>query len=304
MAILVTGATGTIGSKLLRRLAERGAQGVRAGVRSAAGGAVRGAEIERLGVDCVRLDFADPDTFPAAFAGAERVFYVVPQTPDPVALTKAFLRLAKEAGVKHVTKVSGLQCDREPTIAFGRAHRATERAIEESGVAWTFLRPNNFMDNFLTGPHAILAPDARGEIRVPWGDGACSFIAASDIANVAAHVLTDSGERHFGKAYELTGPEALTIARAAEIISSASGRALRYVDVPEDEARGALVRFMAPRVAEMVLEVHRFGREGRTAVVTSDVKDTTGDEPTTFDDFAREHASAWQTRRTDEEAAR
>jgi uncharacterized protein YbjT (DUF2867 family) len=289
--ILVTGATGTVGSKVVRELAGREGALVRAAVRSASAAD----EVRRARATPVEMDFARDALVSAAVEGVDAVFLVTPSLPDPLAACARFLELAKAAGVRRVVKLSALECDREPTIAFGRAHRDVERLIARSGLAWTFLRPNNFMENFLGLRHSAFAPNARGEIRLPWGDAACSFIAADDIAAVASAVLARDG--HEGKTYELTGPEALRLEEIAGALGEATGRTFRYVDVPEDEARQALVAMrLPPPMVEGVLELHALGKAGRAAIVTRTVPELTGRAALTFPVFARAHAATWSGR--------
>jgi uncharacterized protein YbjT (DUF2867 family) len=284
--ILVTGATGTIGSKLVAALAVRDHVSVRAGMRDPARhGAPR--------VTPVECDFERPDTFAGALRGADKLFLLAPGIRDQIGASARLIEAAAAAGVRHVVKLSAMRCDDEPSIAFGRAHREVERLLARTAMAWTFLRPNNFMDNFLGVRHDAFAPDRDGTIALPWGDAACSFVASADIAAVAARVLTEDG--HTGRVYELTGPEALSITQVAAGITQASGRAIRYIDTPEPAVHARLLAArMPPPVADAVLELHALGKAGRAARVTHHVAALTGRLATTFAAFAREHAASWR----------
>jgi uncharacterized protein YbjT (DUF2867 family) len=289
--ILITGATGTVGSKVVKRLAGSSQITVRAACRSAASAE----ELRRLNVTPVDFDFEKPDLVAAALRGVDKLFMVVPAIRDQVGVSTRFLELARAAGVTHVVKQSALECDKEPTIAFGRAHRDVERVLTTSQLAWTFLRPNNFMDNFLGIRHGAFAPDETRAIRLPWGTGACSFIAADDIAAVAAKVLVEDG--HAGKTYELTGPEALRIDQVAELMASATGLPFNYVNVPEEVARRAMLEIrLPPPLIDGVLELHALGRAGRAAVITSAVAEVTGAPARGFAAFAEAAAASWRTR--------
>jgi uncharacterized protein YbjT (DUF2867 family) len=283
--ILVTGATGTVGSEIVRRLAGR------PGVRVLA--ATRTTSAPAEGVEAVAFDYTNADTMAAALRGVDRLFLLAPNLPDQVGASTRLVELAAVARVKHVVKLSALGCDEEPTIAFGRAHRDVERRIMASGLGFTFLRPNNFMNNFLGLRHDLFAPNGRGEIRLPWGEAACSFVAAADIAAVAAAALTEEG--HEGKTYDLTGPEALRLAEVAEIIAAASGRPIRYVDLsPEEMRRELSAGRMPPPLVEAVLELHALGKAGRAAAVTSTIAEVIGRPATTFRAFAAAHATTWK----------
>lgn len=282
--IFVTGATGTIGSQVVSALSKKPDVVVRAGVRSTA----KAAKLKKGNVTPVDFDYERPETF-AALEGVDALFLLTPFTPDQVALGTSLVDAAKKAGVKHIVKLSAIGAEQEPGIQLGRWHRAIEKHIEASGIAWTFLRPNNFMDNFV----GFYPPDKEGVMYLPWGDGACSFIDARDVAAVAATALTESG--HDGKAYVLTGPEAFTIGEAAKSIAEVTGRTVKYVDVPEEAAKGAMAGMGMPAwMVDAMMELHAVDKAGHASVVTSVVKETTGQTPRSFSDFARDHAAKWK----------
>jgi len=288
--ILVTGATGTVGRELVRALADRPEIEIRGAVRALPG------KLASARATPVELDFARPDPFAAALRGVTKVFLLAPSMADPVGALARFIDGARAAGVSHVVQLSGLGCDEEPAIAFGRMHVAIERALAASGIAWTSLRPNNFMDNFLGERHGVFAPTPDGTIALPWGNAACSFIAAADIAAVAAHVLCDAAS-HAGRAYDLTGPAALRLDEVAALMTEASGRTFRYVDTPEHAVRATLLAaHMPPPVVAGVLELHAIGKAGRTARASSALADLLGRPAISFARFARDHASTWRTR--------
>ena len=286
--ILVTGSTGTIGAKLVRALASRPDVQVRAAVRSVAASVASATTYE--------LDFTRAETFAPALRGVDKVFLLAPSIADPVGTSARFIEAAREAGVTHIVKLSALGCDDEPPVAFGSMHLAIERLLAASGVAWTSLRPNNFMDNFLGERHAAFAPRPDGTIALPWGNAACSYIAATDIAEVAAHVLCDRGD-HAGRAYDLTGPDALRLDEVAAQLTAVSGRTFRYIDTPEEAVRAGLIAaHLPPPVVAGVLELHALGKAGRTARISSAVPDLLGRVATSFAAFANQHAASWRTR--------
>jgi uncharacterized protein YbjT (DUF2867 family) len=282
--ILVTGATGNIGAPLCAALAKRGDVKVRAGVHTKAKAAALPA-----GVEAVELDWARPATVAAAIAGAERALLLTPVTDQLAQMARAFVDAARAAKLQQIVKISTIGADAKPGVAMGRWHREVEELVEGSGIAWTHLRPGSYMSNFVQ----YFGPDKEGAIYLPLGDGASSFIDPRDIADVAAAVLTSSG--HAGKGYDLTGPEAITIARAAELIGQASGRAIRYIDVPPEAARGAMLGMGAPAwMVDGLLELYAIMKAGYTAATTDNVKKLTGHPARTFADFARDHAAAWK----------
>src|SRR5438874_517132 len=281
--VLVTGATGTIGRDVAKRLSERGVA-VRAGVRDQAKAR------KQFGADIalVPFDFENEKTFFGAFEGVEKVFLLPPLLPNQLELMNAFVDAAKRAGVRHIVKLSAIGIDDETRPTAVKWHAANEQHIRESGLEFTFLRPNSFMQNFFT-----YFPPRNGALYLPWGNGSASFVDTRDIANVAADVLTRNG--HEGKIYTLTGPATLGIAEVARILSEVTGREFNYVDVPEAAARDAMVQAGVPQwQIELIMELHAVNKQNRWSAVTSDIEKVTGTPPTDFAQFARDHADKFR----------
>ena len=280
--ILVTGATGTIGRDVARQLSGKGVA-VRAGVRDQAK-----AKKELPDIALVPFDFENEKMFSAALEGVEKVFLLPPLLPNQLELMNRFVDAAKRAGVGHIVKLSAIGIDDETQPTAIKSHSANERHIRESGVAFTFLRPNSFMQNFIT-----YFPPRNGAIYLPWGNGTASFVDTRDIANVAAKALTSDG--HGGRIYTLTGPATLGIAEVALILSEVAGREFKYVDVPEAAARdGMLQAGVPPWQVELVMELHAVNKQNRWSAVTSDIEKVTGTPPTDFAQFAGDHADKFR----------
>jgi len=280
--VLVTGATGTIGRDVARQLSGKGVS-VRAGVRDQAK-----AKKELPDIALVPFDFENDKMFSAALEGVEKVFLLPPLLPNQLKLMNRFVDAAKCAGVGHIVKLSAIGIDDETQPTAIKWHGASERHIRESGVAFTFLRPNSFMQNFIT-----YFPPRKGAIYLPWGNGTASFVDTRDIASVAAKALTSDG--HGGRIYTLTGPATLGIAEVALILSEVSGREFKYVDVPEAAARDGMLQAGVPQwQVELVLELHAVNKQNRWSAVTSDIEKVTGTPPTDFAQFARDHADKFR----------
>lgn len=284
--ILVTGATGTVGTQVVRALNEKAGVQIRVGVRDLA----TSASLKSDRVTPVALDWSQPETVHAALAGVDRAFLLTPFVPNQVEIGMAFVDAAKKAGVRHLVKLSAIGCDIEPGIQLGRWHRAIEKHVEASGLPWTFLRPNNFMENFI----GYYPPQADGNIYLPFGDASVSWIAARDIGAVAAVALTEDVSKHAGKAYTLTGSEALSVKQVAAQLSTATGRTINYVDVPEEGARNAMLAAQMPAwMVDAMMELHAIDKAGYAAEVTPVVEQLLGRAPQKLADFARENAAAW-----------
>lgn len=197
--------------------------------------------------------------------------------------------MAKRAGVRHVVKLSQWAANVDSPVWFLRYHAVIEQKIRDSRIAFTFLRPNLFMQGLLAFREAIVA---QGKFFAAAGDAKISAVDVRDIAAVAAAVLT--GEGHAEKIYDLTGPEALTHDEMAEKLSQALDRQITYVDVPPEAMMDALLGFGIPQwQAAGLIEDYAHYRGGEASAIASGVYDVTGSPPRSFDDFARAYASAF-----------
>jgi uncharacterized protein YbjT (DUF2867 family) len=208
--ILITGASGNVGREVLKQIAATGAR-VRAAFQSAGK-----ASSVPSGVEVVTMDYKDPKTF-AVLEDVDRVFLVGPPTENLPALERSAVNAIKDSGVRHIVKLSAMG-GRE--AIFPRQHAESEDYIKSSGVAYTFLRPNGFMQNFVIYSSPTI--NTQNAFYGVQGDGKVSHVDIRDIAAVAVKALTEDG--HEGKAYTLTGREALSNTRCAEILSEEIGR--------------------------------------------------------------------------------
>jgi uncharacterized protein YbjT (DUF2867 family) len=278
--ILVLGAAGTVGTWVVRELSDQNTA-VRAGVHT------RAFDIEN--VETCHVDFNQPETLPAALEDVHTVFFVLPISFNGQAMlaaTRNLIDTARSEGVEYIVKLSTYGAAEEGYV-HARWHRRVEREIEQSGIAWTFLRPNTFMQSMLEDwEESIRKENAFYDSVV--GPGYAP-IDARDIARVAACALTEPG--HEGKAYELTGPEALSWDEAAETLSRVLGRSVRYVCISDKELRQSLLEIgLSEEMAEAYVDVNRYVRRN-PSTVTSSVQDVTDREPISFEEFCREHAA-------------
>ena len=280
--ILITGASGNVGKEVLKQIAATGAK-VRAAFQT-----VSKAAAAPSGVEVVTMDYNQPQTLQAALKGVERVFLVGPPTPNLTVLERKAIDEIKQAGVRHVVKLSAMG---GRDAIFPRQHADSEDYIKSSGVAYTFLRPNGFMQNFVTYNGATI--NTENAFYGSQGDGKVSHIDLRDIAAVAVKALTDNG--HVGKVYTLTGPEALSNARVAEILSDDTGREINYVDLPAEQFKQALLGAGLPEwSANALVDLQQFYRRGGASAVTRDVEQLLGRKPTSFEQFSRDYAQAFQ----------
>ena len=282
--ILVTGATGTNGSEVIRALAKGGVP-AKAMLRSAKDGS-------KLppGITAVEGDFDDAASLGRALAGVERAFLLTPSTEHAEARQLRFVEAAARARVRHIIKLSQFAASADSPVRFLRYHAAVEQAIRDSGLEWTFLRPNLFMQGMLQ--FAGMVRD-KGMIAAPIGDARVSVVDVRDNAAVAAAALT--GDGHTGKTYALTGPEALTHAEMAAKLSAATGRPIAFVDASEGDMRRAMAGVKMPEwQIEGLIEDYAHYRRGEAAEIATGVSDATGQAPRAFDSFAHDYADAFK----------
>ena len=279
--ILITGATGNVGVEVVKKLSTLG-EPVRAFVHHK----THARSIALPGVELFDGDFGKPETFTAALGGIDRLFLLIPSSAEVEQQQCNFVDAAERAKIKHIVKLSQFGANKQARGRFQRYHGAVESYIRRSGIPFTFLRPNLFMQGLLNFKSAIASQSA---LYAPAGDAKVSVIDVRDIASVAAKTLTESG--HQGKTYDLTGPEPLTHAGMADHLSMALMKPIKFVDVQPNTFKRALLGFGMPQwQADGLMEDYEHYRRGEASEVTSTVRDVTGTEPIAFSRFARDYA--------------
>jgi len=274
--IAVTGVTGGLGGRVARRLAERGV-GQRLVVRDP------GRAPELAGAEVATASYDDPDRLRRAFQGARTLVMVsASEDPDRLRLHANVVDTAADAGVERVVYTSFFGAAPDCTFTFGRDHWHTEERIKASGLAWTMLRDNLYLDflPLMVGP--------GGVIRGPAGDGRVAAVTRDDIAEVAVAVLLDEGDGHLGRTYDLTGPEALAMAEVAEQLSAVAGRSVTYHAETLEEAYASRAHYGAPdwEVAGWVTTYAAIAN-GDLEAVSGDVAAVAGHPPMGLAEFLR-----------------
>ena len=280
---LVTGATGHVGGPVARQLHEQG-HSVRALVRDPSGAAGLPAGIE-LAVG----DLDDPGSVSKAVTGAEAIFLM--QVGTGTEQTTTMIAAARDAAVPRIVLLSSAGARLLPLghNPMGAAFAAREQMLRESGLGVTYLRPSAFASNAFAWRDAIRA----GKVTDPTGDGVLAVMDPEDIARVAVAALTQ--DRHAGKGYLLTGPQALTAREQVATIAEVTGRRIDFQDVtPHEFAQAAIQRGTPPEQAHLFERLNEVFRARRWVNITDDVENITGTAPATFRDWCERHAGAFR----------
>lgn len=278
--VLVTGATGTVGSALIPALRARGVN-VSALIRDP------GRPVP--GVKNVVADLRDPESVAAALEGVDAAFLNSPSAPDAAELQVRFADLARDAGVNRLVLLSQYAARPDSPVRFLRWHAEVEAHVQRLGLDHTVLRPNLYLQALL----GFAATIAQGWFAAPIGDAAVSAIDTRDIAESAAAVLTSTG--HTGRTYTLTGPRAVTHEQIAHALSAATGRDIAFKDAPAEQFTAALTGVVSPWQLDGLVEDYAHYARGEAAEVHPSVPDLTGRPARDLTDFARDYAAALGT---------
>ena len=281
--ICVTGASGTVGREVVKQL-----QALNALFRAAVSSPSSAEALRARGVDAAICEYHQPDTVRAALQGCDTLFLLGANMIEQTALETGVVEAAKAAGVRHIVKLSVMGAPDE-AYSLAHVHRPVEKAIEASGLGWTFLRPNSYMQNIVTFMKPTIQSDSM--FYSASGGARISHVDARDIAAVAAQALT-APDRHRGRAYVLTGPEAVTYDELAAAVSSALDRPIQHVTLPpEDLKAGMLAEGLPEPLADRLLDLERYFRENKASLISADIERVTGHTATTLAQYLRDHAS-------------
>lgn len=283
--LLVTGASGHLGRRVVELLLEANAGAVIATTRNPE----KLADLAARGVEVRQADFDDPGSLPAAFAGAERLLLIstdaVDGTDRRIRQHMHAVKAAEQAGVKHILYTSLTNPGPESPILLAPDHAATEQALAESELDWTLLRNNMYTDYLLP---SLSQAVASGKLTAAAGDGAAGYVTREDCARAAAAALaaTTTGR----STLDITGPAAVTHAELAQIVSELTDRPVAYVAVePEELKAGLLAAGLPEPVAGLFVSFDEAIAQGMLAVGSTAVADLTGEPAQSVRDFLASH---------------
>ena len=289
-SILVTGASGNIGSEIVNQLlGVAPAVSIKAAVHSRQN-VKKVKDGDRVKV--IPIDYNESDTLRQALKDVDKLFLLTPDVPNAAHLASNAVTEAKKAGIRHIVKQSVMGADLEADVGTMRLHRQVEDIIEQSGIPFTFLRPYEFMQNFIN----FHSPSIKGNnaFYIPLEDAKVSLVDVRDIAAVAVKSLTDE-DLHKNKTHLITGPEALSYHQVAEILSNRIGRKINYVNISDEEARAAMKEIdMSDWLINTVSELSDYFRKGKASEISSAVEEVTGNKPISFSQFANDYVDAFR----------
>jgi uncharacterized protein YbjT (DUF2867 family) len=283
--ILLTGATGKTGGETAKALAARGVK-ARALVRNAE----KAAALKAAGIEVAVGDATDAASVTRALADVDRLLILLPNSQQQLELEKQLVDLAKKAGVRHVVKMSSMEAVADARAPIPKVHWAVEQYIRASGLAWTMIKPNFFMQNLLGSAKAIKEGKS---FSLPMGNGKTAMADVRDIGAVTAEAL--AGKGHAGQSYEITGPELLSFHDVAARFTEVLGTKVSYV--PGDPAAYLeILKKVLPNEwhANAVSQLFREIAEGSAAHVTDTFRRLMGREPISLAQFIRDHIGAFR----------
>ncbi len=272
MGIVITGASGHLGRRTAELVLDAGAAPVLVTRRPEAL-----ADLAERGADVRYGDFDEPASLAAAFAGGERLLLIsTDRVGERLAGHRAAIAAAAAAGVRQIAYTSLINPSDNNPAGVAPDHRETEEAIRAAGLAWTFLRNAIYAEIMAAGAGSALA---TGTLVTNAGDGRCSYVTREDCAAAAAAVLTSDG--HEFKAYDISGPEALSVDDIAALYAEAGGRPVAAVRLDDDAWVAAMVEHagMPEPVARLYASFGRSTRLGYAGVLSTAVEDLTGRPP-------------------------
>ena len=279
--ILITGATGKTGSATAKSLGEKG-ETFRALIRNEE----KKEGLESLGGEVVIGSIENTDVVNQSMQGVKTVLVLLPNSESQLALEKQLVDSAKQAGVERIVKMSSIEATPDATSPIPKLHLESEEYIKQSGLAWTMIKPNFYMQNLLASAGTI---KEQGKIFLPMGDGKTGMIDTTDVGKVLAKVLSEDG--HESMNHEITGPEILSFYEVAEIFSQVLGKQVDYVDVPMDAYKETLGQFLTNQWhLDAVIDLFKGIAEGGIEDKTDTFNELMGETPKSLSQFLAENS--------------
>ena len=279
--ILLTGATGKTGSATAKALNEKGVT-FRALIRNEE----KRGDIESLGGEVVIGSIENKEAVDQSMVDVETALILLPNSENQLSLEKQLVDSAKQAGAKRVVKMSSIEATPDATSPIPKLHLESEAYIKQSGLSWTMIKPNFYMQNLLASAGTI---KDQGKIFLPMGEGKTGMIDTTDVGKVLAKVLSEDG--HESMNHEITGPEILSFNEVAEIFSKGLDKQVDYVDVPLAAYKETLGQFLTNQWhLDAVIDLFKGIADGGIEEKTDTYSELMGESPKSLSEFISENS--------------
>ncbi len=275
--ILLTGLSSSTGLRVAKKLLKSG-HSFNALVKDTA----KSADLKSKKVNLVKGSLDNSESLQKAMEGIENALLISPVSENQYKIEKNFIDSAKKAGVKHLVKFSAIGADPDSPSLILRNHGQSEKYLKKSGLRYTIIRPNIFMQNFVD----FYGQDIKKkkQLKLPLKNAKCGYVDIRDTVRIITKVLTTNGSKN--RSHDVTGPESLSSFEIAELFSDAMGKKVKYVDIKAKEFKKDMMDSgMKEPLAEAYAELFKVVRDGVYNQVTDDIYKETGRQPHTFDEF-------------------
>ena len=279
--ILLTGATGKTGSATAKALNERGIK-FRALIRNEE----KREDIESLGGEVIIGSIENKEAVDQSMVDVETALILLPNSENQLSLEKQLVDSAKQAGANRIVKMSSIEATPDATSPIPRLHLESEEYIKQSGLNWTMVKPNFYMQNLLASAATI---KDQGKIFLPMGEGKTGMIDTTDVGKVLAKVLSEDG--HESMNHEITGPEILSFFEVAEIFTQGLGKQVDYIDVPLAAYKETLGQFLTNQWhLDAVIDLFKGIADGGIEEKTDTYSNLMGESPKSLSQFISENS--------------
>ena len=278
--ILITGATGNIGSEIVKQLKAKNANFVAA--------TTNGESIDSI--ETVKFNFADNESIKNAFQGVTTLFLLLPSHPEAISWGENTIKLAKECGVKHIVRSSGMFANANSDLLIEKLLGSTDKFLKESGMNYTITAPSSFMQNFSTN---LAANYNSGTIYQAADDAKISWVDTRDIAAVNVEVLLNP-EKYLNQTLTITGGESLNYQEAINQMNEVLGKETKYVAIPNEGAAKAMADMHFPQfIIDLLISLNDSIKQGHFIETTNTVEKVLGRKSIAFNQFVVDNKSVW-----------
>jgi NAD(P)H dehydrogenase (quinone) len=275
--IFITTSSGNIGTELVKQLQQMGL------AFSAGYNQNKPIDLDNL----KPINFDDYNSLVSAFAGHQTLFLLLPDNEKAVEWAKTAIKAGIESGIKHIVRSSGINADSNSNFLVFKTLGEIENLVKQSGLDYTFVRPNSFFQNFVTYHSFSLK---AGGLYLPQGNGKVSYVDVRDVALTVATILKNP-KNHIGKIYTLTGNVAYHSNEIVNLISEAIDKTLTYVSIPDADYIETMQKYHLPQFnIDTLLSLYQADKENHNSIITNDIENVTSIKPISFESFIKDNA--------------